>query len=331
MAEAARIIEDEDVAVEGAQDDAMLEACRIVEALIFASTAPVEESELAKRLPEGLKLADVMQELRTHYEGRGFNLVRVAKKWTFRTAADLGWLLSRETTQQKKLSRAALETLAIVAYHQPVTRADVEEIRGVAISKGTLDVLIETGWVRLRGRRKTPGRPVTYGTTEEFLLQFGLEQITDLPGLDELKGAGLFDGRLPPGFGVPTPSDNADLAEDEDPLEDGDMFALIEQDEAAHLEAAALAQAEAEQSAEGSEAEDDDPEYRDAGAAEAVGISPDDSEMSGAPEAHLDDESALPEGAPASVLDTGDEVADESRVEAASGEPPEASEAGREG
>ena len=230
MSEAARI-EDDDHSLNdndpAASAEAMLvaekaEALRIAEALIFASPAPVEESELAKHMVDSIDLDEVMQELRDHYEGRGINLVRVAKKWTFRTAADLGWLLSRETTQQKKLSRAALETLAICAYHQPVTRADIEEIRGVAISKGTLDVLIETGWVRLRGRRKSPGRPVTYGTTEEFLLHFGLENITDLPGLDELKGAGLFDGRLPPGFGVPTPNDNPELAEDEDPLEEGD-------------------------------------------------------------------------------------------------------------
>jgi segregation and condensation protein B len=212
------MMDDETPAVSPEAD--MMEACRIAEALIFASSNPVEESELAKHMPDGVDLEEVMQLLRAQYDGRGFNLARVAKKWTFRTAADLGWLLSRETTQQKKLSRAALETLAICAYHQPVTRADIEEIRGVAISKGTLDVLMETGWVRLRGRRKSPGRPVTYGTTEDFLLHFGLEIITDLPGLDELKGAGLFDGRLPGGFGIPTPNDNPDLADDEDPLDD---------------------------------------------------------------------------------------------------------------
>ncbi|WP_298428268.1 SMC-Scp complex subunit ScpB, partial [Rhodoblastus sp.] len=128
--------------------------------------------------------------------------------------------LSREAKEQKKLSRPALETLAIIAYHQPVTRAEIEDIRGVALSRGTLDVLIETGWVRLRGRRRAPGRPVTYGTTEAFLLHFGLEQISDLPGLDELKAAGLFDGRLPKGFGVPQPRDDAALMEDEEPLGD---------------------------------------------------------------------------------------------------------------
>jgi segregation and condensation protein B len=148
------------------------------------------------------------------------NLVRAGGKWMFRTAADLAWLLATGEGEAKRLSRAALETLAIVAYHQPVTRAEIEDIRGVAISKGTLDLLLETGWVRLRGRRRVPGRPITYGTTEGFLIHFGLEAIGDLPGLEELKGAGLFDGRLPQGFGIPQPSDAAELAEDEDPLED---------------------------------------------------------------------------------------------------------------
>ena len=170
--------------------------------------------------------AAALEALRGVYANRGVNLVRVAHRWTFRTAPDLGGLLSREKTEQKKLSRAALETLAIIAYHQPTTRAEIEDIRGVAISKGTIDVLLETGWIRLRGRRKAPGRPVTYGTTDAFLLQFGLETLSDLPGLDELKGAGLFDGRLPPGFGVPQPKDDIGLTDDEDPLEDGeaDLF-----------------------------------------------------------------------------------------------------------
>jgi segregation and condensation protein B len=138
----------------------------------------------------------------------------------FRTAADLAWLLATGEGEVKRLSRAALETLAIVAYHQPVTRAEIEDIRGVAISKGTLDLLLETGWVRLRGRRRSPGRPITYGTTEAFLIHFGLQAIGDLPGLEELRGAGLFDGRLPQGFGIPEPCDDRGLAEDEDPLDD---------------------------------------------------------------------------------------------------------------
>ncbi len=209
-----------------AREQALREAVRIAEALIFASAEPVEESEIAKRLPDGADLREAMEALRGDYADRGVNLARVNHKWMFRTAPDLAWLLSRERTEPRKLSRAAVETLAIIAYHQPVTRAEIEDIRGVAISKGTLDVLIETGWVRLRGRRKAPGRPVTYGTSEPFLLHFGLEQITDLPGLDELKGAGLFDGQLPKGFGVPRPRDDASLSEDEEPLEEGaaDLF-----------------------------------------------------------------------------------------------------------
>jgi segregation and condensation protein B len=209
---------------EGPAPGALFDAIRIAEALLFASTEPLDERQIAERMPDGVRAADALEELRRHYAGRGINLVRVARKWTFRTAADLGWLLSRETKDQKKLSRPGLETLAIIAYHQPVTRAEIEDIRGVALSRGTLDMLLETGWVRLRGRRKAPGRPVTYGTTENFLLQFGLESVGDLPGLDELKAAGLFDGRLPPGFGIPQPRDDAGLMEDEDPLEDGDLF-----------------------------------------------------------------------------------------------------------
>jgi segregation and condensation protein B len=209
---------------EGGAQHALNEAKRIAEALLFAAPDPLDESEIVRRMPEGTDVPAVLEALKAEYSTRGVNLVRVGKKWIFRTAADLGWLLSRETSEQKKLSRAALETLAIVAYHQPVTRAEIEDIRGVAISKGTMDVLIETGWVRLRGRRKAPGRPVTYGTTEAFLLHFGLENISDLPGLEELKGAGLFDGRLPQGFGVPSPNDDPDLTDTEDPLDD-DLFA----------------------------------------------------------------------------------------------------------
>ena len=202
------------------RDQAFDEAVRITEAVLFSASEPLDEKQIAERLPDGVALAPVLESLRAHYANRGVNLVRVARKWTFRTAEDLGWLLSREAEEQKKLSKPALETLAIIAYHQPVTRSEIEDVRGVAISKGTLDLLLETGWVRLRGRRRAPGRPVTYGTTEGFLLHFGLEQIGDLPGLDELRGAGLFDGRLPPGFGVPSPKDDSALADDEDPLED---------------------------------------------------------------------------------------------------------------
>ena len=196
------------------------EDLRIAEAIVFASAEPIEEAAIAARLSAGSDVGAIMQDLQRLYAGRGVNLVRVAKRWTFRTAADLSWLLAREGEEKRKLSRAAIETLAIVAYHQPVTRADIEEIRGVAVSKGALDVLMEAGWVRMRGRRKAPGRPITYGTTSEFLIQFGLDVIGDLPGLDDLQAAGLFDGKLPPGYGVPRPSDEPALRADEDPLED---------------------------------------------------------------------------------------------------------------
>jgi segregation and condensation protein B len=231
---------------------ALRDAKRIAEALLFAAAEPVEETELRKRLPDAVATRQVLEALKADYATRGVNLVRVGSKWIFRTAADLGYLLSRETQEQKKLSRAALETLAIVGYHQPVTRAEIEDIRGVAISKGTMDVLIETGWVRLRGRRKAPGRPVTYGTTDNFLLHFGLEAITDLPGLEELKGAGLFDGRLPQGFGVPTPNDSAELTDSEDPLESDpdDLFAQVTQETQAEAAAAVDAAVDAVSQAE---------------------------------------------------------------------------------
>ena len=196
------------------------EDVRIAEAMVFASAEPLEESMIAARLSEGADVAAVMDELQRLYEARGVNLVRVARRWMFRTADDLAWALARDREEKRKLSRAALETLAIVAYHQPVTRADIEEIRGVAVSKGALDVLMEAGWVRVRGRRKAPGRPITYGTTSDFLVHFGLDAIADLPGLDELKGAGLFDGRLPAGYDVPHPDDGPALRADEDPLEE---------------------------------------------------------------------------------------------------------------
>jgi segregation and condensation protein B len=184
---------------------------------------PLDEKDLAARLPEGTDLQAALERLREDYSKRGVNLVRIGGKWTFRTATDLSWLLSKESTERRKLSRAAIETLAIIAYHQPVTRSEIEELRGVSTSAGSVDVLLETGWIRPRGRRKTPGRPVTYGTTETFLSHFGLDAVGDLPGLEELKGAGMFDGRLPAGFAVPMPTDDPALHDDEDPLEPGDL------------------------------------------------------------------------------------------------------------
>ena len=192
---------------------------RMAEALLFAAAEPLDIDSIAARLPDGADVGAVIEDLPKAYESRGVNLVRIANKWMFRTADDLSFLMEREAVEQKRLSRAAMETLAIIAYHQPVTRAEIEEIRGVSVSKGTIDVLMETGWVRLRGRKRTPGRPVTYGTTEEFLVHFGLENVGDLPGLDELKAAGLLDGRLPPGFDVPTPSDTGGEGDGE--FEDG--------------------------------------------------------------------------------------------------------------
>ncbi len=221
---ARNLMDDEEEAPEAIrQPQVRPDELRILEALLFASKEPLDEKTLAQRLPEGVELAQTLAMLRDEYAPRGVNLVKVNGKWTFRTANDLAWLLTREAIQPRKLSRAAIETLAVIAYHQPVTRAEVEDIRGVTMSKGTIDVLLETGWIRPRGRRKVPGRPITYGTTEAFISHFGLEQLTDLPGLDELKGSGMLDGHLPPNFNVPIPSDDPTLREDEDPLEPGDL------------------------------------------------------------------------------------------------------------
>ncbi|MDQ2080636.1 SMC-Scp complex subunit ScpB [Xanthobacteraceae bacterium Astr-EGSB] len=203
------------------------EELRHLEALLFAASEPVDEKVLGERLPDGVDVHAALRRLQMEYAPRGVNLVRIERKWTFRTANDLSWLLTREAVEPKKLSRAAVETLAIIAYHQPVTRAEIEEIRGVAAAKGTLDVLLETGWIKPRGRRKAPGRPLTYGTTEGFLSHFGLETLADLPGLEELKGSGLLDGRIPAGFSVPVPSDDPALRDDEDPLEPGDLDLVL--------------------------------------------------------------------------------------------------------
>ncbi|WP_293858514.1 SMC-Scp complex subunit ScpB [uncultured Alsobacter sp.] len=223
---------DDDLPGEGDLTRSFGEACRIAEALLFASSEPLAAESIASRLPGDVAVATVLRTLQADYASRGVNLIEVAGKWAFRTAEDLGYLLSKEAIEPRKLSRAALETLSIIAYHQPVTRAEIEDIRGVSLSRGTLDVLLETGWIRLRGRRRSPGRPVTYGTTEAFLSHFGLSRIDDLPGLDELKGSGFFDGRLPPGFGVPVPSDDPSLRPDEDPLGE-DLFTVMAEEAAA--------------------------------------------------------------------------------------------------
>ena len=177
----------------------MAEQERMVEAVLFASAEPVSVADLAARLPHGCDPAEALALVRARYEGRGVELRRVGDAWAFRTAPDLGFLMARETVELRKLSRAAIETLAIVAYHQPVTRAEIEEIRGVAVSRGTVDQLIELGWIRFGRRKMTPGRPVTFVVTPEFLDHFGLENARDLPGLAELRAAGLLESRPPPG------------------------------------------------------------------------------------------------------------------------------------
>lgn len=195
---------------------------RLLEALLFAAVEPIDVETLRERMPDGSDVNALLARLARDYIGRGINLVRVADKWRFQTARDLEPHLVDIKESPRKLSNAALETLAIVAYHQPVTRAEIEDVRGVAVSKGTIDVLMELGWIRMRGRRRTPGRPVTYGTTDDFLAHFNLETITDLPGRDELKAAGLLDSRLPKDFEMPTPMMPDDLTDSEAPLEDED-------------------------------------------------------------------------------------------------------------
>ncbi|HEX9159137.1 MAG TPA: SMC-Scp complex subunit ScpB [Rhizomicrobium sp.] len=196
------------------------EHLRMLEAILFAASEPIDETTLGRSLPQGTNISPLLAELQNVYSKRGVNLIKVAEKWQFRTAPDLSFLLRREKPEQKRLSRAAIETLAIIAYHQPVTRAQIEDIRGVAVSKGTIDALMEIGWVKIRGRKRTVGRPVTYGTTEGFLVHFGLESVGDLPGVEELKAAGFLEALPATGLDIPAPSE--DLAPDEDPLEEAE-------------------------------------------------------------------------------------------------------------
>ncbi|MGF1463561.1 MAG: SMC-Scp complex subunit ScpB [Maricaulaceae bacterium] len=196
------------------------EHMRMVEALLFAAEEPLDTATLRARLPEGADVQAALAALETHYETRGVRLARVAGKWRFETAPDLAPILTASKIEPRKLSPAALETLAVIAYHQPATRADIETVRGVAASKGTLDLLMDLGWVRVRGRRRAPGKPVTYGTTDRFLAHFGLDQLSDLPGKADLKAAGLLSPDAPADFDIPRPSD--DLAPDEEPIGPGD-------------------------------------------------------------------------------------------------------------
>ena len=177
----------------------MAEQERMVEAVLFASAEPVSVRDLESRMPHGCDAAEALAHLRKRYEGRGVHVVRVGDAWAMRTAPDLGFLMQKETVETRKLSRAAIETLAIVAYHQPCTRAEIEEIRGVSVSRGTIDQLLEMEWIRFGRRKMTPGRPVTFVVTPEFLDHFGLESARDLPGLKELRAAGLLENRPPPG------------------------------------------------------------------------------------------------------------------------------------
>ena len=170
---------------------------RMVEAILFASSTPVTVAELKNRMPQGSDPAFALDELKVQYSSRGVNLVKVGDGWAMRTSADLSFLMRKETIETRKLSRAAVETLAIIAYHQPVTRLEIEEVRGVGVSKGTVDLLLEMDWIKFGRRKMTPGRPVTFVVTQHFLDHFGLESAKDLPGLKELKSAGLLESTIP--------------------------------------------------------------------------------------------------------------------------------------
>ncbi|MBT3140833.1 SMC-Scp complex subunit ScpB [Phaeobacter gallaeciensis] len=197
----------------------MAEQERMVEAVLFASPEAVTVKELEQRMPHGCNVAEALIHLQTRYEGRGVRVIRIGDTWAMRTAPDLGFLMQKETVEQRKLSRAAIETLAIIAYHQPTTRAEIEEIRGVSVSRGTIDQLLEMEWIRLGRRRMTPGRPVTFVVTPQFLDHFGLESARDLPGLKELRAAGLLENRPPPGmFPLGTAQDDDDEDDEQSEL-----------------------------------------------------------------------------------------------------------------
>ena len=198
----------------------MAEQERMVEAILFATAEPVTVRDLQGRMPHGCDAAEALVHLRKRYEGRGVNVVNVGDAWAMRTAGDLGFLMQKEPVETRKLSRAAIETLAIIAYHQPVTRAEIEEIRGVSVSRGTIDQLLEMEWIRLGRRRMTPGRPVTFVVTQGFLDHFGLETARDLPGLKELRAAGLLENRPPPGTGL----GEADELDDDETDDQSELF-----------------------------------------------------------------------------------------------------------
>ncbi len=254
--------------------DDRFQLLRLLEAILFAATEPLHEKDLAGRMPEGADINGLLQELKDLYANRGVHLLAFEDRWAFRTAPDLASKFHVEKEVVRKLSRAAIETLAIIAYHQPVTRAEIEEIRGVVISKGTLDMLLEIGWIRPKGRRETPGRPVTWATTDAFLEHFGLESCDALPGVEELKAAGLLDARATVAtLGTQGLPNGAPVPEDEEDEEGNisDMLAQRDEDSEAQpadddYEAEALRRAEAEGGAEveaSAEAEDEGDEDAD--------------------------------------------------------------------
>ena len=206
----------------------MAEQERMVEAMLFASSEPLTSDEMASRMPHGTDVAEALVHLKKRYEGRGVTVVKVGNAWAMRTAGDLSFLMSRERVEQRKLSRAAIETLAIAAYHQPVTRAEIEEIRGVSVSRGTIDLLLELDWIKLGRRRMTPGRPVTFVTTQEFLDHFGLETARDLPGLKELRASGLLDNRPIGGMVPGVETSDVDNLDDDELLDEGDQDEMFE-------------------------------------------------------------------------------------------------------
>ena len=258
---------------------------RLLEAILFAATEPLSEDQLAGRMPEGADINGLLQELKDHYANRGVHLLAFEDRWAFRTAPDLASKFHIEKDVVRKLSRAAVETLAIIAYHQPVTRAEIEEIRGVAISKGTLDMLLEIGWIKPKGRRETPGRPVTWATTDAFLEHFGLESCDALPGVEELKAAGLLDARATVatlgGQGLPNGAPVAEEDEDED--EEGNISDMLAQpaEEGAEGEAAddeyeaeVLRRAEAEAQADSEAEEETSAATEDSAEPEGAGAEP---------------------------------------------------------
>lgn len=250
--------------------DDRFQLLRLLEAILFAATEPLAEKELAGRMPEGADINGLLQELKDLYANRGVHLLAFDDRWAFRTAPDLASKFHVEKEVVRKLSRAAIETLAIIAYHQPATRAEIEEIRGVVVSAGTLDMLLEIGWIKPKGRRETPGRPVTWGTTDAFLEHFGLESCDALPGVEELKAAGLLDARATVAtLGTQGLPNGAPVAEDEED-EEGNISDMLAQgreddpeakaaDDDYETEALRRAEAEGGAAAEGSsEAEAED-------------------------------------------------------------------------